>query len=476
MQKINGQLKYYKWLIILLFFVMAYYMSWTETDFYFLLATGREFWNGFPHEEFLSMHEGLHYVSQQWLFAAALYKIHELFGMAGCYILVGILRGATHTAVYLMTLKITRGNYIFSTLSGLLALIPGGMFLCARPFTASALLLVLTVCVLELYTCGRKLVLCLLPVLSIALINIHASMWPMLFVLMLPYLVESLPVPNFGFLIFKRRNQVPLLVAGAVSFLCGFLNPYGLENMLYLTNSYCDSQVNKYIVEMQPATITSFSGMFTFALLFCGVWALLRVRKVYVRYTALFLGTGLLAFLHGRGLLLFLYIGTIAIAPAFKWRKGAVKVDRPKHFRVVQVLFVIIYVLVIMRKDLALEKEDYQKAVDFICQQEDAREAAVFTGYAEGGYAEWRGLRPYIDPRAEVYLEGMNHKEDILYEYFDVSYGRSDTEAFLDKYGFDYVMVTEGSPMYFDLEKDSGYEAVYAEEGYAVYQSVKDGE
>ena len=36
MQKINGQLKYYKWLIILLFFVMAYYMSWTETDFYFL--------------------------------------------------------------------------------------------------------------------------------------------------------------------------------------------------------------------------------------------------------------------------------------------------------------------------------------------------------------------------------------------------------------------------------------------------------
>ena len=67
MQKINGQLKYYKWLILLLFFVMAYYMSWTETDFYFLLATGREFWNGFPHEEFLSMHEGLHYVSQQWL-------------------------------------------------------------------------------------------------------------------------------------------------------------------------------------------------------------------------------------------------------------------------------------------------------------------------------------------------------------------------------------------------------------------------
>lgn len=176
--------------------------------------------------------------------------------------------------------------------------------------------------------------------------------------------------------------------------------------------------------------------------------------------------------MHGRGLLLFLYIGIIAISTAFKWRKASVKTDKPKHFRAIQVLFLVIFFLVIARKDLTLEKEDYQKAVDFIRLQEDSEDAAVFTGYAEGGYAEWTGLKPYIDPRAEVYLGGMNHKEDILYEYFDVSYGRMDTEAFLDKYSFDYVMITEGSPMYFDLEKDDGYEAVYAEEGYVVYRST----
>ena len=470
MQKLNGQLKYYRWIIILLFFVMGYYMAWTETDFYFLLATGREFWNGFPHEEFLSMHEGLHYVSQQWLFAAALYRIYDLFGVAGCYVLVGILRGLTQTAVYLLTLKITRGNYIFSTASGLLALIPGAMFLCARPFTASALLLVLTVCVLEMYTYGKKWSLCFLPLISVAIINIHASMWPMMFVLMFPYLAESLQLPNFWFLLFRKRNQVPLLVAAAVSVLCGFLNPYGLENMLYLTYSYGDSRINSTIVEMQPATITSLSGMMTCALLLVGVWALFRVRKAYVRYAGLFLGTGLLALMHGRGLLLFLYIGIIAIAPAFRWNRLSPKVDPPKHFGLIKVLFVILFVLVIARKDVTLEKEDYQKAVDYICQQEDAQGAPVFTGYAEGGYAEWKGLTPYIDPRAEVYLKGMNQKEDILYEYFDVFYGRADTEAFLDKYGFQYVMLTEGNPMYYDLEKDAGYKEVYAEGDYVVYK------
>ena len=153
MEKINSQLKYYKWIIIPLFFVMSYFMAWMETDFYFLLATGREFLSGFPHEEFLSMHNGLHYVSQQWLFAAVLYRIYDVLGMAGCYILVAVLRGGTHTAVYLLAVKLTKGNYLFSTSSCLLAFLPGSMFLCARPFTASVLL-VLTVCILEQYTSG----------------------------------------------------------------------------------------------------------------------------------------------------------------------------------------------------------------------------------------------------------------------------------------------------------------------------------
>lgn len=472
MQKLNSQLKYYKWIIVMLFFVMGYYMAWTETDFYFLLATGRELWNGFPHEEFLSMHEGLHYVSQQWLFAAALYRVYDLFGFAGCYVLVGVLRGLTQTTVYLLVLKITRGNYIFSTASGLLSLIPGAMFLCARPFTASALLLVLTVCVLELYTCGRKWTLCFLPVISIALINIHASMWPMMFVLMLPYLVESLPFPNLWFLLFKKRNQVPLLMTAVIAALCGFINPYGLENILYLTYSYGDSRVNSTILEMQPTTITSLSGVMTFLLFLIGVWALFRVRKTYVRYVGLFLGTALLAFMHGRGLLLFLYIGIIAIAPAFRWNKSSIKIDPPKHFVMIKVLFLVLFILVIARKDVIGEKEDYQKAVDYICQQEDSKNAPIFIGYAEGGYAEWKGLTPYIDPRAEVYLKGMNQKEDILYEYFDVFYGKADTEAFLDKYEFQYVMLKEGTPMYYDIIKDTDYKVIHKNREYIVYKKA----
>lgn len=472
MEKINSQLKYYKWIIIPLFFVMSYFMAWTETDFYFLLATGREFLSGFPHEEFLSMHNGLHYVSQQWLFAAVLYRIYDVLGMAGCYILVAVLRGATHTAVYLLAVKLTKGNYLFSTSSCLLAFLPGSMFLCARPFTASVLLLVLTVCILEQYTSGKKRVLLLLPLVSIALINIHASMWPMMFVLMLPYLVESLPLPNLGFLIFQKRNQVPLLGAVAVSGVCGFLNPYGLENMLYLTYSYGDSEVNSKISEMQPVTIISLPGIMAFSLFLIGIWSLVRLQKVYVRYAALFLGTALLAFMHGRGLLLFLYIGIIAVSPAFKWNRRTYVAGKPKHSLLIMLLFIALFVLVIVRKDTTLEEQGYQKAIDYICQQEDAKEGAVFTGYIEGGYAEWKGLTPYIDPRAEVYLKGMNKKEDILYEFFDVYYGQADTRAFLKKYDFLYVMLREETPMQYDMGYVTDYEEVYSEEGYVIYKRI----
>ena len=208
----------------------------------------------------------------------------------------------------------------------------------------------------------------------------------------------------------------------------------------------------------------------TFGLFLVGIWALYRIRKVYVRYAALFLGTALLAFMHGRGLLIFLYVGIIAVAPAFKWNKRSVAVERFRHYRLVLALFFLLFALVVIRRDTTVEKEGYQKAIDYVVGREDAKKMAVFTGYIEGGYAEWMGLTPYIDPRAEVYLKRMNQKEDILYEFFDVYYGKADTNAFLEKYKFRYVVLKEDVPMQYDMGYAKHYEEVYGDDGYTVYK------
>ena len=67
---------------------------------------------------------------------------------------------------------------------------------------------------------------------------------------------------------------------------------------------------------------------------------------------------------------------------------------------------------------------------------------------------EYRGYKPYLDPRGEVFLKKNNKKEDILYEWDDFNSGRIKVEEFLDKYHFDYLLVVgEKDPLYaLDIE------------------------
>ena len=470
MEKINQQLKHYQWIIMLFFFALAYYMSWTETDFYFLLATGRTFVHEIPHTEFLSMHEGLQYVSQQWLFARVLYQIYEAAGFAGCYALVGLLKGFTQVVAYRMMIRITKGHYLFSTAAAMLIMIPGAIFNCARPFTASTLLLLITVCVYEMYMDGKKS-LWALPVLSVLLINIHASMWPMIFIFMLPYLVGNIPLGKKSFLLFENRSVLPLLGWGVISVITGFLNPYGIKNMLYLTYSYGYDSINNNIGEMQPATITDITGIMIIILLLIGFWRLYKVRQVKARYAFLFAGTGLLALMHLRGLLLFTYVGIIAIASTFEYQGSRQNIPAPKHFKLIQAILLGLLIITVIKKDTIPDTQDYQLAVQYIVQDtENKEDTTVYIGYAEGGYAEWMGLRPYIDPRAEVYLKGMNKKANILEEYLDTCRGVVNIEEFIDKYQFDYMMIPENGAMQYQMKYVPEYLKIYDQNGYTIFK------
>ena len=73
---------------------------------------------------------------------------------------------------------------------------------------------------------------------------------------------------------------------------------------------------------------------------------------------------------------------------------------------------------------------------------------------------EFRGYKPYLDPRAEVVLEANNGKEDILAEYIDLREGRKDKKEFLEKYQFDYLVVRgEYDPLYMD--EIEGFEKIF---------------
>ena len=99
--------------------------------------------------------------------------------------------------------------------------------------------------------------------------------------------------------------------------------------------------------------------------------------------------------------------------------------------------------------------------IDSATPESERRHLKIYTGYNDGGYLEFRGYHPYLDPRAEVFIKKNNHKEDILKEWEDLQLGGMENRDFLDKYNFDYLIISSYElERFYNLHED-GYELIY---------------
>ena len=151
------------------------------------------------------------------------------------------------------------------------------------------------------------------------LINLHAAMWPMLLVFMLPYILDSIPLKIEKFKKEPNGNCLFLLGSFAVSIVMGLINPYGVENMLYLTKSYGHSSFN-LILEMKPTSLTATEGiMFFIAIALTGIVALfIKKRALTVRFFLLYAGTLALGLMQIKGIPYFFMFGLPAFAYIIK--------------------------------------------------------------------------------------------------------------------------------------------------------------
>ena len=97
----------------------------------------------------------------------------------------------------------------------------------------------------------------------------------------------------------------------------------------------------------------------------------------------------------------------------------------------------------------------------------------IYTGYNIGGYVEYRGYKPYLDPRGGDFIKKSNGREDILQEWVDFEDGKIKKEDFLGKYNFDYLIVKDDDLLY-DYSNDN-YKMIYEneEQKIKVYENNK---
>lgn len=469
-----------------LIFLPVLIISWNlDNDFWFLISHGREVVTlGIPHIEPLTIHENFDFVMQQWLFSTIVWDLYSKYGEIAIIIFFTVL--TVSLGVLLLKFSYICSNKKIKT-SSLVSLVSFlsicCFFIVTRPQVFTYIFIVVELLSLELYAKTEKfLYLCVLPVISVLQINIHASMWGLLLVFALPYLVNS-----FTFSLWNLKSEgykkIPLFVVLIAMFVCGFINPYGIKAMAYIFSSYGQELLDNTINEMAVISIKEMQGLLFFVILFMVVLVFKREKKpgIELRYELLLYGTTILTLMSQKSLAFFL-IGCI---PFFSAVFGILEEQivilnsNKKRTRILKSILPL-YVVLIIACGLSIKINQYSyedslpqsyKAIDFLSERvSDKKKAKIYTSYESGGYAEYKGFKVYMDARAEVFLKDNNHQEDVFEEYIKMQLGDIHYNDVLNKYNFSYLIIDREDILHVYLNDDENYELIYKDDNSKIYK------
>lgn len=468
-------------LCLLLFLPCLLIRRVLDNDTWFLLNSGRYVMeHGIPYIEPFSIHKNMEFVMQQWLTDVVFWNVYNKFGENGLYLIIFLCYGIIIFLMYKLTMKVSQENIFISFIVTLLSSILIYAYMVARPTIFTLVIVMIELNLLENYAANRnKNYILSLPILSLLMINLHAALWPILFVIILPYIIDSfkLKIGPFGS---DGYGSKYLIFSVLTMLVVAFINPYGTDAMMYLIRSTGYPEMNN-IIEIMPPSINKLSGVLIFsyiAIVVC-IYLLYRKGHIKVRYMLLTAGTIYMVLSSIRNITYFAIGALFPIAFYLKdfSLKESSNNNKKRNIKLRSVLIILIIAIICTSNFILANKNNtYTKflelnnTIDFILNNEDISNVVVYTGFNDGALVQFRGLPSYIDPRAEVYFSKHNRKEDIFNEYFELQSGRVHYKKILDKYNFTHLIVSEDDILHIYLAEDNDYCLVYSNEKYNLYK------
>ena len=166
-----------------------------QEDTYYLIKVGEYIYqNGieviFDRIEPFAWHEDMIYTYPHWLYDIILYMIFSIMGLPGIYFFTVILGIIIYLLIYYTNIQIGK-NYIISALITILSIYLLNGYITARAQIVSYICFILEILFIERYLeKEKKRYLLGLLTIPIILANCHAALFPIYFVIYLPYIAE----------------------------------------------------------------------------------------------------------------------------------------------------------------------------------------------------------------------------------------------------------------------------------------------
>lgn len=458
-------------------------LGYIDTDTYFILAEGRDiFANGIKHINTFTVVPDLKIVVQQWLWCVITYGTYDLMGNMGL-LMICILETIAIAALlfYIGRSKKMDPSMLLIMVSIFLFLF--SEFISTRPNATTIILLLSELIALEKYKKSKNphrgiYLGIMLTVLTFLEINLHASMWVFHFVFLLPYVVP--PINTFAAKLRKRNYPVKPILCSMIP-MAGvlFINPYGIDGILYLFRAYGKKLNSIGIGELQHVEITSLTGaVIIIALVFYIGYYMVPKRSISAETFYLFVGTMILGCICYRN---FYYtcIGLfMLVCDALSYRNFDKIHDfinnqtKPVMFLAVAALGISVWYAL----DTGAHREaDWEgepiKAVEYL-DEHASDGTTVYTGFNTGAFLEWSGYKVFIDARPELFMKKINGKEDVIDAFIDQcnDLDLQEYRDFVERYHFDYYLAAEGSLMDAFLQSDDSSKVVVQGEEYRLYE------
>ena len=476
------QSSYNKKMLYIIFFLIPIILSFicvyeVDNDIWYLLSEGRYIvQNGIYHIDPLSMHEGFDVVVQNWASASIFWLVFSFLGKNGLLLMLVVINFFICLLMYKICMLLSNKNYLLSLLVMLVNdLVLMRYYLVTRPQIFSFIILLALIYSLELYIkSNNSKYLITIPFLSLIEANMHASLWLMLFLLMIPYIIDGM---KLTYIDTQKYRLKPLLITFFVSLLIGLINPYGYKIVVFIFNSFFNDTMHLLINELHAYSF-SFSGLSFLA--YCVITTTLlfyiyfRKGKIRIRYICLYFGTLLLGLISYKGLNCFFLVAIFPFAYFFKdlfpksldgFRESFIKIFKI-FIPIVCLICIASFINISIYGFKNFEMENNARRVFYELDKYTENGQKIYSSFNYGGYAEFRGYKPYIDPRAEVFLKSNNHKEDILLEFYLLSNGKMKYKEFIEKYNFEYMLINHDDVLViYMLDDDEDY-FIIAEDPY----------
>lgn len=441
--------------------VIIYRTKLNAIDIFYLIPQGKYILNnGIYHIDPFSIHNGLHVVVQNYMSSCLFYLIFKVFSWNGFVIYTIICNALICYLIYKICLLISSNNKSLSIIIMVINDILLYYFLVPRPQLLSYINLLLVIYLLELYVHkNNKKYLYFIPLISILQINIHASLWIMIFLFMLPYIVEG---------IFKKYNIKPILFIFLISLVCGLINPYGFENITFIFGSFHNKYMTSLIPELYKTWFNTLWGTIFLIILIINslIYIIFVNKKVKIRYLCLYLGTMILGLSSLKGFSNYLLCSIFPFAYYFRNKKFNIDYSIiSKLCNIFIVVLIIISSLLIVLKRNEVQEYVAGNSYSFLLKHYDKDNIRLYSIMEDGGYGMFLGVKSYLDCRAEYFIKYNNKKYDILKEYFLLQHSKININEFLDKYKFTHLLLNSGDIM-FKLSEIDGYKLIYIDKEY----------